>query len=126
MKLGVAVLLAVFSAPALASEDWKALYQAGKLETPYKHFSAIADGVAGPGAVAHGGRPGPSWLGMRLWARSADEATQMFRVFADQAGFAVKGKVEVFDTEPLEAPRDAPHFYGVRFTPYAVPKKKQP
>ena len=124
MKLGIAVLLGLFSLTLLASEDWKALYEAGKLNTPYKHFSAIADGVAGPLAVQYGGKPGSSWLGMRLWAASADEATQMFRVFAEQAGFAVKGKIEVYDTQPAEPPRDAPHFYGVKFTPYAGQRKK--
>ena len=124
MKWGVVVLLGLFSLTVLASDDWKALYQAGKLNTPYKHFSVIADGVAGPGAVQHGGRPGPSWLGMRLWATSADEAIHMFRLFAEQSGFAVKAKIEVHDSEPLEPPRDAPHAYGVKFTPYGVPRKK--
>ena len=124
MKFGIALLLGLYSATLLASDDWKALYQAGKLNTPYKHFSAIADGIAGLDAMQYGGKPGPSWLGMRLWATSSDEAIQMFQLFAERAGFAVKGKIEVYDTEPAEPPREAPHFYGVKFTPYAVPKKK--
>lgn len=117
--------LVMLSVPAaLAAEDWKALYKDGKLNTPFKHFSVIADGVAGPGAAQHGGKPGPSWLGMRLWAGSTEEAIQMFRRYAEEVGFAVKGKIDVYDTEPMEPPREAPHFYSVRFTPYAVPKKK--
>ena len=123
MKLAFAALLFI-GLTALASDDWKALYQAGKLNTPFKHFSVIGDGIAGPGTVEHGGKPGPSFLGMRLWASSSEEALQMYRLFAERVGFTVRGKAEVYDTEPSEPPRDAPHAYGVKFTHYAAPRKK--
>lgn len=121
--LGLTALLGALSLSVLASDDWKSLYQAGKLNTPYKHFSVIAEGVAGRDTGQYGGKPGPAFLGMRVWASSAEEARDMTRLFAERVGFALKGKIEVYDTEPIEPPRDAPHAYSIKFTPYAARKK---
>lgn len=121
--LGFGALLASLSLAAIASDDWKSLYQAGQLNTPYRHFSVIAEGVAGPNTRQYGGKPGPAFLGMRIWASSVEEARQMTRRFAERVGFVFKGKVEVYDTEPVEPPRADPHAYSIKFTPYAARKK---
>ena len=124
MKWNFAVLLGLFSVTVLASDDWKALYQAGKLNTPYTHYSVIAEGViGGQGAREYGGRPGPAFLGMKVWASSMEDAAKMARLFAERTGFALKGKIQVYETVPSEPPRDAPHAYSISFTPYGARKK---
>jgi hypothetical protein len=119
--LGLTVLLTTFGLTAVASDvphDWKLLYQNGTLNTRFKHYSVIADGVAGRAAEEFRGKPGPAFLGMKVWASSSEEAAHMFRLFAERTSFTIKGKVDVYDTEPSEPPRDEPHAYGIKFTSY--------
>ena len=124
--LALAALLSSFGFAVGASDvahNWKSLYQSGKLNTPYKHYSVIVDGVAGARAEEFGGRPGPAFLVMKIWASSTKEAAHMARLFADRAGFELRGKIEVYNTEPSEPPRDQPHAYDIKFTPYDSNKK---
>lgn len=99
--------------------DWKLKLRYGKLTTPFKHFTGIADGIVG--ADLHDGfscRPGPAYMAMKTWSSSADETTQMMRVIGQQVGFAVTGRVDVYTTDPEQPPRETPHGYDIAFTPY--------
>ena len=114
---------AIATAVADAPTEWKRQYQRGALVTPYKHYSVIADGVAGQRTEEFGARPGPAFLGMKVWASSTAEAAHMARLFANRSGFALQGKIEVYVTEPTEPPREKPHADGVKFTPYDPARK---
>ena len=65
----------------------------------------IADGVAGPGAAKHGGKPGPAYAGIKVWASSPDEAIETGRPVLELAGFTMKGKIDVYETAPSEPAR---------------------
>ena len=110
MKAALAALLASLSLAAWAGE--------------LKHFAVIADGVAGSAASKHGANPGPAYAGIKVWASSPEEAIQTARQFAEQAGFKMTGKIDVYETKPSEPARDTPHAYDIKFTSYAAAKKK--
>ncbi|EDP57551.1 hypothetical protein [Vibrio sp. AND4] len=42
----------------------------------------------------------------------------MLNVIGEQVGFHIKGKVEIYNTEPEEPPKENPFGYGIDFTPY--------
>jgi hypothetical protein len=122
--LNLLVLIAFAGLPALAlssgslPEDWRSQYQTGKLNTRYVHYSVIAEGVGGRTIKKFGGVVGSSFLGMKVWASSTEEAAHMVRLFANHAGFSLKGVFEVYVTAPSEPPGAEPHGYSIKFTRY--------
>ncbi len=99
-------------------KDWKLKLRYGKLKTCFRHFTVLADGVVGKLVEGFECRPGRAWMSMKTWATDADESMDMIRVIGNQIGFAVDGRIEVYDTAPEHPPRDKPHGYDIRFTPY--------
>jgi hypothetical protein len=108
---------------AAAAPDWQLQYQSGQLNTLYKHYSVIADGVLRRGSEEFGWKPGPAFLGMKVWASSTAEAAHMLRLLAKRVEFQLQGKVEVYTTEPSEPARNEPHAYHIKLTPYDSNKK---
>jgi len=104
--------------PENAEPDWKLRLRYGKLETPYQHFTLLADGTAA--TLRHGFecRPGQAWMGIKVWASSQDEAFNMVRVIGGDIGFKTTGEIQMFDTPPEEPPSENPRAYGISFTPY--------
>lgn len=98
--------------------DWKLKLRYGTLQTPYAHFTVLADGVAGELSGGYACRPGRAWMSMRAWATSAEESIDMAKGIADEIGFDVDGRVEVYETEPEQPPGDRPRGYDIMFTPY--------
>ncbi|HEY3049623.1 MAG TPA: hypothetical protein VGJ72_19435 [Polaromonas sp.] len=98
--------------------NWKLDLRYGRLITPYKHFTVVAEGRVGKLVPGFECRPGPAFMGMKTWATSAGESADMAYVVGAQIGFEVTGRVEVFDTEPIEPPSENPRGYGINFTPY--------
>ena len=105
------------------TEDWKLQYRYGKLNTPYRHYSIIADGVVEKIGGGFDAKPGPAFMGMKVWASSHEEAADMARVIGSHIGFVVTGDIQIYDTEPSEPPSDNPRGYGINFTPYDPHKK---
>ena len=99
-------------------KDWRLKLRYGKLTTPYKHYTILADGEVGQLAEGFEGGPGTAWMAMKAWAESAEEAVEMIVDIAGQIGFTVTGKVEVYATEPEEAPDEEPFGYDIKFTYY--------
>lgn len=99
-------------------KDWKVKLRYGKLNTQYKHFTVIADGIVGILQDGFECRPGRAWMAMKVWASNADEATDMIQVIGGQIGFTVDGDIQVYDTEPKQPPREKPNGYDIGFTPY--------
>ena len=101
-----------------ADEDWKLKLRYGRLRTPFKHYTAIAEGVVGELAEGFACRPGTAFMAMKTWASSADESADMVRVIGEQIGFRVTGHTRVYDTEPTQPPRPNPFGYDINFTPF--------
>lgn len=99
-------------------KDWKLKLRYGRLQTPYKHFTVLADGVADKLSGGFECRPGRAWMAMKAWASSEEEAFDMARVIGADFGFQVDGRMELYDTEPEEPPRENPFAYSIKFTPY--------
>ena len=91
-----------------------------KIKTPFSHFTLIAEGRVRE-ELKHGfSCPiGPAFMGMQAWAISREEAFDMIRWIGEDIGFSVTGKIQLYDSDPLEPPGPNPHGYGINFTPYA-------
>jgi hypothetical protein len=99
-------------------QDWKLKLRYGRAQTPYQHFSVIADGTFPEPSSEFACPAGPAFMAMRVWASDADEAVHMASVFGREIGFSVSGRVQVYDTPPDEPPREKPYGYGIAFTAY--------
>ena len=99
-------------------KDWKLKLRYGKIQTPYKHYTALADGVVEELADGFECRKGSAWMAMKTWANSTEESSDMIKVIGEQIGFKVTGRIEVYDTEPTQPPKDNPYGYDINFTPY--------
>jgi len=98
--------------------NWKLDLRYGRLVTPYKHFTAIADGVAGEVKDGFECRPGPAVMAMKTWASDADESADMVRHIGMQIGFSATGRIEIYETDPEQPPSDNPRGYDISFVPY--------
>jgi hypothetical protein len=98
--------------------NWKLLLRYGRLKTRYEHFTVFVDvRVTEPQADVRS-QLGPAWMAMKVWAPSADAAAEIICHFAPQVGAEVRGKCEVYKSEPDEPPQDTPYAYDLRFTAY--------
>lgn len=61
-------------------KDWKLKLRYGLLKTNYKHFTVLADGVAGDLTDGFECPNGRTWMGMKVWATNADESTDMIKL----------------------------------------------
>jgi hypothetical protein len=102
-----------------ADKDWKLKLRYGKLKTPYKHFTALAEGIVEE-ELRHGYEcpPGNAWMGIKTWASSSDESGDMACSIGEQIGFKVTGEILIYDTDPTEPPKNEPYGYGITFTPF--------
>ncbi|MCG8588775.1 MAG: hypothetical protein MJE66_05745 [Proteobacteria bacterium] len=106
------------SEPDDPPQDWKLKLRYGQLETPYRHFTTVSDGVFSEPSADFECPAGPAVMSMRVWASDTNEAADMACTFGDQIGFAVTGSVQIYDSEPEQPPRDDPFGYAIQFTPY--------
>ena len=99
-------------------KDWKLKLRYGKMSTPFKHYTSLANGIVHE--LKHGFNcpKGKAWMAMKNWASSTGESADMIKVIGEQIGFEVTGKIEVYETEPKEPPTDKPRGYDIKFTHY--------
>jgi hypothetical protein len=98
--------------------DWKLKLRYGKIHTDFKHYTVLADGMVGELVDGFQSPPGPAWMVMKLWASDPEEVFDMVKVIGNQIGFEVTGKIEVYDSEPEQPPRENPYSYYIDFKPY--------
>jgi hypothetical protein len=94
-------------------KNWKLKLRYGKLSTPYKHFTSITQGVVGNVSEFS---PGNAFMAIKIWAITYDEAADLVESIARQVGFTITGKIEIFDTEPQEPPKEDAYGYDLGFT----------
>ena len=99
-------------------KDWKLKLRYGKLKTPYQHYTAIAEGVVSEEMEDFSCPPGKAFMGMKTWASSTDESADMIQAIGEQIGFTVTGRIQIYETEPTQPPRDDPYGYDINFTPF--------
>jgi hypothetical protein len=99
--------------------NWKLKLRFGKIKTPYKHFTVIAEGTAREEMKDFSCPPGKAFMAMKTWSSSPDESGHMAQVIGEQIGFDVTGKVEIYETEPTQPPSEHPRGYDIQFTPFS-------
>lgn len=99
-------------------KNWKLRLRYGQLKTEYKHYTAIAEGIAGELVEGFSCPPGNAFMAMKTWAASPDESADMVRVIGAEIGFRVTGRTQVYETEPAQPPRANPFGYDIIFTPF--------
>ena len=99
-------------------KSWKLKLRYGKETTPYKHFTALGDGVVGDLADGFDCPKGPAIMAIKTWATDADESADMLRVIGSRIGFDATGEIQIYETEPEQPPKENPFGYDINFTPY--------
>lgn len=99
-------------------KNWKLKLRYGKESTPYKHFTALGDGVVGDLVDGFECRKGPAVMAIKTWATDADESADMLRVIGSRIGFLASGEVQIYETDAEQPPKERPFGYDIRFTPY--------
>jgi hypothetical protein len=97
--------------------DWKQKLRQGKLKTPFRHYTALAEGMVGILMLGFSCRRGPALMAVNTWAESVIDSEDLLQAMGREIGFTVTGKIRVFETEPSEPPKPDPYGYEVRFTP---------
>jgi len=96
-------------------KNWKLKLRYGKLKTPYQHYTVIV-----PVAINEyiDAQPGTAYAGINMWATDTNEATDIVVSLGKQAGFLITGKIEVYKTDPVQAPEENAYAYDINFTYY--------
>ena len=100
-------------------KDWKLKLRYGKLTTPFKNITLIAQGVAGELQDGFSYPPGNAFMGMKARASSDEEATEIIQAIGQQIGFKVTGNIQIYYTDPSEPPKDNPYGNDINFTPFS-------
>lgn len=74
----------------------------GKLKTPFKHFTAIANEEVVEIVKDFDYKLGKAYMGMKTRASSAVESADMIKVIGKQIRFNVTGNIQVYETESKE------------------------
>jgi len=98
--------------------DWKLKLRYGQLKTPYRHYTGIAEGKVGELKQGFSCPPGSAFMGMKMWAASSDEASDMMQAIGRDIGFTVTGRIQIYETEPAEPPGENPRGYDIGFKPF--------
>jgi len=98
--------------------NWKLKLRYDKETTPFQHFTAIGDGVVAELIEGFECRNGPAIMAIKTWATDADESADMLRNIGEQIGFDATGKIEIYETDPEQPPKEHPFGYDINFTPY--------
>lgn len=102
-----------------SNKDWKLKLRYGKITTPYLHYTLIAKGIIADKLEDGFECPkGNAFMGMKIWAISADDAADIIQSIAAQIGFAITGNIEVYETAPEQPPGEIPFGYDIQFTPF--------
>jgi hypothetical protein len=73
-------------------KNWKLKLRYGKETSPYKHFTALGDGVVGELVEGFECPKGPAIMAIKTWATDANESSDMLRVIGRQIGFVQRVK----------------------------------
>jgi|JI8StandDraft_2_1071088.scaffolds.fasta_scaffold195789_1 hypothetical protein len=106
-------------------KDWKLKLRYGKMTTPFTHFTILGNSEIGEVTEGFSCRPGPGYVGMKIWATDTQEAADIFFDIGSKVGFVPYNKVEVYETDAEEPPREKPYAYDITFMPYDENESEQ-
>lgn len=98
--------------------DWKLKLRYGKIQTPFRHFTVLAEGRMENPNNEFDCPVGMAWMAMKTWAEDSDESGRMIQVFGKHFGFQVTGEIQVYETEALQPPEENPSGYDINFSPF--------
>lgn len=102
-----------------AEKNWKLKLRYGKLQTPFQHFTMMADGEIVETNEDFDIEAGtPAWFSMNLWALDGEQAVDMIITIGRHIGFEATGEIFTYSTDAREPPGEQPRAYGLNFTPY--------
>ena len=64
-------------------KDWRLKLRYGKLETPYKHFTVIAEGEVDELKDGFECPEGSAFMAMKIWAESHEESFDVYQSIAE-------------------------------------------
>jgi hypothetical protein len=99
-------------------KDWKLKLRYGKLKTPFKHYTVIAEGIVGQLVHGFSCRSGNAFMAMKTWSHCPGESADMLVAIGREIGFTVNAKVQIFETNPEQPPGEEPFGYDINFTPF--------
>jgi len=99
-------------------DAWKLDLKSGKLNTPFEHFTILADGEVENEIEGFDAPKGNAIMGIKVWATDIEESPYMVKSVGSQIGFNVTGEIQIYKTEPEQPPRDNPFGYDIQFTAY--------
>ncbi|QXV64986.1 hypothetical protein INP83_18170 [Mucilaginibacter sp. 21P] len=103
----------------MTERNWKLKLRYGKKKTPFSHYTIITPVRITEYIEDFKSGPGTAYLGVKIWATTTDEAIELVQNIGQQTGYEIIGKIEVYDTDPLEPPGDNPYAYGFNFSYYS-------
>ena len=86
--------------------------------TDLTHYTLLCDGRIVQANDEFDTEPGPCIMGMKVWARDAEQAAEMIADIGPRLGFHPDGELQVFVTDPEAPMKDEPFGYDVHFTSY--------
>ena len=92
--------------------------KSGKLETPYKHFTVLAEGVVVQLIEGFEAPKGNAIMGIKVWASDIEEPPYIVKSIGKQIGFDVTGEIQIYNTEPEQPPKENSYGYDIQFTPF--------
>jgi len=98
--------------------DWKLKLRYGQLTTNFIHVTLIGDGKVITVNEEYNTELGPAVMALKAWVESHDEAFNMIAAIAEHLGFELKGRIELFETEPDDPPKEKQFGYAINFTAY--------
>lgn len=101
-----------------SEKSWKLKLRYGKIKTPFKHYTIIGEGIANNLIDGFECQNGNAFMGMKIWAESPDQSVDVFQNIGEQIGFLTNGKIYIYETDPVEPPREKPYGYDINFRPF--------
>ena len=103
-----------------ASEnDWKLKLRYAKISTPYTHYTIIAEGKVEDELEGFMCPKGNAFMGMKIWAESTEQSVDVFQSISQNIKFKITGKLQIYESEPNEPPKENPSGYDITFTPFS-------
>jgi len=99
-------------------KDWKLKLRYGRLKTPYQHFTIIVPVIINKFIEEFSAQPGRAYAGIKVWATDTDRAIDMVNNIAEHTGFKIIGKIEIYNTDPVQPPGENPNAYDINFSYY--------
>jgi len=88
------------------------------MENQFKHYTIIAEGWVDELNEGFKCPKGNALMGMKIWAESYEQASDVYQSVGKQIGFNLTGDIQIYESEPKEPSGENPSAYDINFTPF--------